>query len=446
MKCKLQECDRLVSKKGVLYCCIECSKKGQVLSRSLVMNQIKEKRKQTNLERYGVENTGQSTILRNKYKKTNLERYGVDNPLKSIEIKERIKATNLEKYGVENYQLKDIPLNIIMDPTWLIQQHHTNGKSITKISSELGIDQTTLCRYYHNNDIEIKKHYRSGFELDLVEYIQSHGIDVEINKNNIIYPYEIDIFIPEKNLAIECNGVYWHTENRGRNNKYHLNKTIECNKKNIHLVHIYDIEYENSRDIVLSRISNLLGISKKIHARKCSIKVLTKEEEKAFFNQTHIQGFVGSKVCLGLVHNGIIVSAMSFGKPRFDKNIQWELLRFSNILYTSVVGGASKLLNKFIINYDPKNIKSYSDKRWSTGNLYNQLGFKNLGASLPNYWYTRDYKVLENRLKFQKHKLSKLVENFNPLLTEWENMKNNGYDRIWDCGNDVWVLPENQNY
>ena len=44
-----------------------------------------------------------------------------------------------------------------------------------------------------------------------------------------------------------------------------------------------------------------------------------------------------------------------------------------------------------------------------------------------------------HRSSYQKHKLEKLLPIFESSMTEWENMQANGYDRIWDCGNDVWV-------
>ena len=47
-------------------------------------------------------------------------------------------------------------------------------------------------------------------------------------------------------------------------------------------------------------------------------------------------------------------------------------------------------------------------------------------------------------MKYQKHKLQNILENFDKDLTEWHNMKNHGYDRIWDCGNDVWFWKKDK--
>jgi hypothetical protein len=130
---------------------------------------------------------------------------------------------------------------------------------------------------------------------------------------------------------------------------------------------------------------------------------------------------------------------MNFGKPRFNKKYDWELLRYCTKKYTTVVGGASRLFDFFKRNY-AGSIISYCDLRYSTGQLYQLLKMKLLHQSAPNYFYTKDCIVLESRNKYQKHKLVKLLSNFDPNLTEAQNMFNNGYRRIWDCGNLVYVF------
>jgi hypothetical protein len=130
---------------------------------------------------------------------------------------------------------------------------------------------------------------------------------------------------------------------------------------------------------------------------------------------------------------------MTFGKCRFDKKHEWELLRFCNKLGYHVPGSASKLLKYFEKTYKPTSLVSYADRRWSIGNVYEKLGFKFSHNSLPNYWYFKNNSLLlESRVKYQKHKLKNLLENFDENKTEVENMKANGYNRIFDCGNMVF--------
>ena len=128
---------------------------------------------------------------------------------------------------------------------------------------------------------------------------------------------------------------------------------------------------------------------------------------------------------------------MTFGKCRFDKKHEWELLRFCNKLGYHIPGGASKLLRYFERNYQPKSLVSYADRRWSQGKVYENLGFTFSHASAPNYWYWKNLK-LESRIKYQKHKLKDLLEIFDENKTEVENMRDNGYKQIYDCGNLVY--------
>jgi hypothetical protein len=182
-----------------------------------------------------------------------------------------------------------------------------------------------------------------------------------------------------------------------------------------------------------------------IYARKCIISEITDEEKRTFLHDNHIQGDVQSKVNLGLKYNGKLVSVMTFGKSRFSTKYEYELLRYANVLNHSVIGGASRLFKHFIKLHHPSSIITYSDKRWNTGTLYKNLNFKFLHTSAPNYFYFKPNNILTlfSRIQFQKHKLAKKLDNFNPELTEWQNMVFNGYDRIWDCGNDVWIWTNN---
>jgi hypothetical protein len=98
------------------------------------------------------------------------------------------------------------------------------------------------------------------------------------------------------------------------------------------------------------------------------------------------------------------------------------------------------MVKHFINTRNPKNIISYSHKHLFDGKVYKLIGFNKISESAPSYFYTKNYKVVFNRIKFQKHKLSSMLDVFDDSLSEWENMKLNSWDRFWDCGNDVWLL------
>lgn len=280
----------------------------------------------------------------------------------------------------------------------------------------------------------------SHAEKEIIEYIKTiYDGEVLTNKRTIIQNYELDIYVPEKKIAIEYDGIWWHSEENGTPKLYHLSKTEKCESIGIQLIHIFESEWTNRKDIVKSRLKSLFGVHDKvIFARKCTVKEISSDLSKTFQNENHIQGFTNSKVNVGLYFNDELISLMTFGKSRFNKKYEWELLRFCNKLGYHIPGAASKLLKYFEKTYRPKSLISYADRRWSIGKLYYALDFKLDHVSSPNYWYVYGLNI-ESRLKYQKHKLNKLLKIYDPNLSEHENMKNNGYRRIYDCGNLVFV-------
>ena len=258
---------------------------------------------------------------------------------------------------------------------------------------------------------------------------------------NRIIMLELDIPTSQKKIAIEFDGIYWHSEENKLQN-YHLNKTNLCEAKGIQLVHIFENEWLCKRNIVESRLKNLLGIyDKTVFARKCEVREVKTSDSMEFQEENHIQGAVGAKVHLGLYCEYQLISLTTFGKSRFSKKAEWELLRFCNKLGYHIPGAAGKLLKYFEKNWHPKSLISYADRRWSQGKLYKALGFKLDHISKPDYWYLQPSNptILYRREKFQKKLLKKKLQKFDQTLSEVENMRNNGYTRIFDCGNLVFM-------
>jgi hypothetical protein len=272
-------------------------------------------------------------------------------------------------------------------------------------------------------------------EIMISDFIKSLNIKTINNSRKIISPLELDIFIPSHNVAIEYNGLYWHSEINKPSN-YHLNKTEMCEKQGIQLIHIFEDEWLYKQDIVKSRLKNILGLTpNKIYARKCVIKEIDIETSKKFLNENHIQGNVNSSIKIGLFYNNVLVSLMTFGKGRIalgGNSNQFELLRFCNKLESIVIGGADKLLKYFIKTYNPKEIISYADRRWSQGGLYDKLNFIKTHNSQPNYWYINNNRR-EYRFGYRKSILVK--KGFNPNKTEHQIMLDRKIYRIYDCGN-----------
>ena len=150
----------------------------------------------------------------------------------------------------------------------------------------------------------------------------------------------------------------------GKDKNYHLNKTIECEKVGYRLIHIFEHEWVNKQKIIKAKLKSLFGVEQtRIYARKCIIKEISTDIKNEFLNTYHIQGEDKSKVKLGLFYEEKLVAVMTFGKPRFNKNYEYELIRYATSKH--VIGGAGKLLKYFERNYKPKSIITYSDRRFS---------------------------------------------------------------------------------
>ena len=260
------------------------------------------------------------------------------------------------------------------------------------------------------------------------------------NCRNVIAPYELDVYLPEKRVAIEFDGLFWHSEAVGKDEHYHLMKTEKCLERGIRLVHVFEDEWKEKREIVEDRIRSILGIGqKRIFARKCVVKAISAKESNEFLEHNHLQGCCNSSIRYGLFFNGELVAVMTFGKPRFNKNYDWELVRYASKIGCHIVGGASKLLARFRKNHFGS-IVSYADRRYSDGHLYEKLGFVQVGVSKPSYCYVKGAQKL-NRYACQKHKLPALLgDGYDEELSECDNMVANGWSQVHDCGNFIYVI------
>lgn len=284
----------------------------------------------------------------------------------------------------------------------------------------------------------------STVEEEIKEYLTSIKVHKICEKTKeIIPPKELDIYLPEYNVGIEVNGLYWHGESHGGKSKdYHLNKTEKCESLGIRLIHVTDQEWFTNADKIKSLLRSALGIAiESIPARKCSITHIDDSSLRSFLQKHHLQNYVTSSINYGLYYAGVLVSVMSFSKSRFDKNAQYELLRYCTLPGYRIIGGAAKLFSHFTRNHSPLSVVTYSDRSKFSGEVYEKLGFIKTHNSPPGYMYyeLRRINKVYSREKFQKHKLKNLLPKYDINLSEWENMKANGYDRYWNCGNGVYL-------
>lgn len=245
---------------------------------------------------------------------------------------------------------------------------------------------------------------------------------------------EFDNFIKE--IGIDARLINLD-EFKGNNRKL-----FELKKKNPDLPLIFEDTWKTKQDIVKSILSVKKNKNiKKYYARKLTIKEIKSVELiKSFLNDNHLQGFCKSSVKIGLFDNNELVQIMTFGKSRFSKNAKYELLRLATKKYSTVVGGTQRLFKYFILKYGNPSVVSYDDEMIFNGNIYSKLGFFLKSRDTLGYYYYNDKnKTRINRTFFQKSKLSSLFENVDLSLTEEEICEKNGYHKIYDCGQAVWL-------
>jgi len=449
---------------------------------------IQETIKQNNLKKYGVENTSQLQIIKDKIKTTNIEKYGTIAPIQNESIKEKTKNTIKEKYGVEHtFQSEEIKEKITKTniEKYGVSNVAKNEEIKNKFLNSLhqfNFDQ--LLNKYKNFNIidykdrklfiqcELKNHiyeidvanfrqralyfkienpcticnpidqHASISENELYDFIEN--LNKNVLKNDRSIGLELDCYIPSLKLAFEYNGVYWHSE-KFKEKYYHINKKIHAHNNDINLIQIWEDDWKIKKDIIKSRIRNLLRMTEnKIYARECIIKTVSQQEYKNFVEINHIQGYVSAKYIFGLYHKDVLVSLMSFGSPRkstgkLNKEGMFELLRNCSILNCNVLGSSQKLFKHFIQEIKPKYIYSYADLCWSKmeGSVYDQLGFKHYKRTEPNYWWVKNG-IKYHRFNFIKQRLIK--EGWGTIdQTETEIMHIKGYYRLFDCGSNLYV-------
>jgi transposase len=328
-----------------------------------------------------------------------------------------------------------------------LDKEYDRTKSIDVLAKTLNVSRSHIRSQLIKNKIKIKPiepSYRSNAEISLYNYLTSIFVDDEWihSDKSIIGPYELDIVNVSKKLAIEYCGLYWHSElSSGKKQNYHRDKYRKCKEKGYRLITIFDTD---DIDKVKSLLLKLLGSTKKIGARKTSIVKLQSKDAMKFHKKHHLHSAVGGSHHYGLVYNDELVMVSSFGKNRYSDKYQYECSRITSHSNYTVVGGVSKLIKYFIDTDMPSSIITFSDLRFGEGTVYLNCNFERLEDAGPNYWYSKKYTpTLYSRVKFQKHKLKDILEVYDPLKTEFENMADNDWDRIWDCGNAKYIWKRN---
>lgn len=399
-----------------------------------------EKRKQTCVTKYGVENYRQSSEYAEKYKETCMKKYGVDHASKSDQFVQNHKKLMFNKFLSSDRFKNFIPLFSFEEYMGL-----THGQSKCPF-------ECTRCGNSEKHDIGGGKDLKcskcdktsiSSFQSDIYNFVTSllPGTAISQNDRTLLYPKEIDIIIPHLKLGIECNSLIFHSEVFGNKNKlYHLHKTQAALKKEFAIIHIADYEWKFNQPIIKYIIKRKL---KTLNNNKDSIivKEISSLQSKEFLSSNHLNGYHNSDTHFGAFVSDELISVLSVSKCKFpQQSFEYEVDRLcpitTDVLYENV---ENELIKYFIKNYSPKSIQAFSNRKYFSGDVFHNMGFKFIQNTDATFMYTSGYSDVIPRHIFQKNKLHKILHKFDPNISEWENMKNHGFDRIWDCGNSKWI-------
>ncbi len=427
---------------------------------------VKQTLKTSILNSYGVDNASKSEDIKQKIKSTFMQNYGVDNPMKVDclkekqansmeahyghryavqvpEIRSRIECTNVERYGSPNvFGSKMIREKILSDREHRTGYRYTSSNPATKAKisaicqERYGVLWSCMrpeCRQYTTI---------SKINMKFSELLDSVGLKHEMEFN--IGKYSYDFHILDSNILVEINPTITHNSYLSifpstdpKLADYHLKKSQTALDSNYRCIHVWD--WDNWEAI----IQLLLGTNK-IYARNCEVVKLDQHVTDMFVSENHISGSCkGQSLCYGLYHDTELVEVMTFGKPRYNYNYKYELLRLCSLKGTTVVGGASKLFHRFLEDNINCSVISYCDRSKFLGTVYENIGMQHKRSTPPNkIWSKGDKRVTQNLLN-QRGFDQLFNANYGKHTNNEELMLEHGWLPVFDCGQLVYTYePE----
>ena len=384
---------------------------------------------QTMLNKYGVKNASSLQEIKNKATKTRIEKYGVTNFFQKPEIlkkaiknnqtkeaKEKRIATNIEKYGYKN---------ALSSPDII-------AKISTTVQEKYGVPFACM-----RPEATVKS--SNSKPNKQFESLLNSLINVEYTREFCIERYLFDFKVG--NTLIEINPSFTHNSTWGIYNNapmpkdYHKNKSLVANQHGYRCIHVWD--WDNKQKIVCS-----LANKETLYARELQIKEVSKEVCNEFLRKYHYQNTCFNQtVRIGLYKKDELVQLITFGKPRYNKKYQYELLRLCTAYNYLVVGGSEKLFKYFLNNYKPKSIISYCDNSKFNGNVYEKLGFKLINdKEISKHWYNlKTHKHITDNLLRQRGVDQLLGTDFGKGTNNEMLLKELNFVEIYDAGQSTYV-------
>ena len=309
---------------------------------------------------------------------------------RTAESLDKARKTCLERYGVE----------------WACQRQEARLKGQNSVAN---IDFENLLKA---NNIEYEREFPIG---------------------SFSYDFKIGNYLIEINPYATHNSTWGIRNNPPKSTNYHIQKSNLAKENGYSCIHIFDWDEP-------SKVLNLLQLKTKIGARECQVKDVPKEEAEEFINKHHLQNYARDSVRLGLYYENTLISIMTFGKPRYNRKYNYELVRYCSTL--NIVGGSEKLFAHFIKTYKPTSIISYCDESKFSGNTYTKLGFELIRAGRPaRHWYNPKTKqhITDNLLR-QRGFDQLFKTNYGKGTSNEVLMLEAGFVEVYDCGQATYVI------
>lgn len=374
--------------------CPKCGQEARVKNKDIDKWQTSFKK--TMVERYGVEYALQNEEIAAKALATNKENHGGVHYSQQAHVKEQYSKRELMKYRVH---FTDEQNETFHNPENLAQMNIKKGLNLSEIGDVYGVGKDLVQKHFARLGLTPIRNKRSMFEKDMCDFLDSLNVEYEISDRKLLKGKELDIYIPSHNLAIELNGVWWHSVDclgKEKARSIHKNKTDMCDDLGIHLIHIWEDTWKHKEKVVKNFLKNKLGFTDlKKDARKLKLRKASIDEVYKFFNDNHLQGCPKMGTVYVLSDSDTIYAGMIF-KSLNDN--EYEIIRYATC--GNIRGGFSKLMKGFIREYSPKKIHSFADREtvYKHNNVYSLNGFNALSEIPP------DYKYYDQKLQMRKHK------------------------------------------
>lgn len=441
--------------------CTECARKAALKTRAEKSKEEKqrilERRKATNRERFGTDYASQAPEIKQKAADTMMGRYGVVKPLQSKEIQAAMRQRNLEKYGVENtMQIPEVAARM----SQILKEHSQENTAKQRAGTyrRYGVYNAMQCPAVVQKLSRVcQEKYGVAFACMLEQCRKSYNCISKINKQfaalltDAHIPHALEFPLVRYNYDFKIGDVLVEIDPTSTHNSamsifkdtaptapdYHLCKSQVAWEHGYRCIHVFD--WDDWHKVV-----QLLLPTEAVYARKCELQKIDKVTADKFTAEYHISGRCNGQLeNYGLFFESELVEVMTFGKPRYNKNYDYELLRLCTKSGLRVVGGASRLFHRFVVEHPQVSVISYCDRAKFTGAVYEQIGMKLMKTTEPYKVWSRDDKKITQNLLNQRGYDQLFGTSFGKGTSNEQLMLDNGWLPVYDCGQLVYgYIPQ----